>query len=57
MEDEVDDLESSELLPMEAEHLEQPLVVVLQVVEVELLNQSLEALCQSRRPMVVLDQV
>jgi len=57
MEDEVDDLESSELLPMVAEHLEQPLVVVLQLVEVELLNQSLEALCQNRKLMVVLDQV
>ena len=56
MEDEVDDLESSESLPMEAQHLEQPLVVVLQVVEVELLNQSLEALCQNRRPLVVVDQ-
>ena len=47
MEDEVDDLESSELLPMEAQRLEQPLVVVLQAVEVELLNQSLEALFQN----------
>ena len=33
MEDEVDDSESSESLPMEAQHLEQQLVVVLQVVE------------------------
>ena len=44
VEDEVDNLESSELLPMEAQCLEQPLVVVLQVAEVELLNRSLEAL-------------
>ena len=42
---------------MEAQHLEQPLVVVLQVVEVEPLNQSLEALCQNRKLLVVLDQV
>ena len=44
MEDEVDDLESSKFLPMEAQCLEQPWVVVLQVEEVEFLNQSLEAL-------------
>ena len=56
MEDEVDDLESSESLPMEAQRLEQPLVVVLQAVEVELLNQSLEALYQNRRLLVVVDQ-
>ena len=52
----MDDLESSESLPMEAQHLEQQLVVVLQVVEVELLHQSLEALHQNRRLMVVPDQ-
>ena len=56
VEDEVDDLESSESLPMKVQHLEQQLVVVLQVVEVELLHQSLEALRQNRRLMVVLDQ-
>ena len=55
-EDELDDLESSESLPMEAQHLEQQLVVVLQVVEVELLHQSLEALHQNRRLMVMPDQ-
>ena len=44
IEDEVDDLESSEFLPMEAQCLEQLWVVVLQVVEVDFLNQSLEAL-------------
>ena len=56
VEDEVDDLESSESLPMEVQHLEQQLVVVLQVVEVALVYQSLEALYQNRRRMVVLDQ-
>ena len=39
----MDDLESSEFLPMEAQCLEQLWVLVLQVVEAELLNQSLEA--------------
>ena len=57
MEDEVDDSESSEWLPMEVQCLEHLLVVVLQVVEVELLNQSLEALYQNRKLLVVVDQV
>ena len=48
MEDEVDDLESSEFLPMEAQCLEHPWALELLVVEVELLNQSLEVLSPNR---------
>ena len=52
VEDEVDDSESSESLPMEDSHLEHQLVVVLQVVEVALVHQSLEALHQNGSMMV-----
>ena len=45
VEDEVDDSESSELLPKEVSHWKHQLVVELQVVEVALaMHQSLEAL-------------
>ena len=53
LEDEADDLVSSESLPMEFQHLEQQLAVVQQVVEVEGLHQSLEVLLQNRRRTAV----